>query len=82
MKPIPKFQSLEDEREYWEARGPLAEGHKGRLNRSERRRLSFLNTRLTGEELAHIHALAVRRGIGASTLVRLTLFEAGVLSNP
>ena len=26
MKKVPKFKSLKEEREYWEARGPLAEG--------------------------------------------------------
>ena len=30
---IPEFQSLEEEKEYWEARGPLAEGHEGKINK-------------------------------------------------
>jgi hypothetical protein len=30
---IPEFKSLEEEREYWEARGPLADGHKGTINK-------------------------------------------------
>ena len=30
---IPEFKTLEEEREYWEARGPLADGHKGTINK-------------------------------------------------
>ncbi|MDP2917611.1 MAG: hypothetical protein Q8O16_06760 [Dehalococcoidia bacterium] len=32
---IPEFRTLEEEREYWEARGPLAEGHRGRIHISK-----------------------------------------------
>jgi len=30
---IPEFKSLEEEKEYWEARGPLADGHRGTWNK-------------------------------------------------
>ncbi len=34
-KPIPEFKTLEEEKQYWEARGPLAKGKRGRLNRTK-----------------------------------------------
>ncbi len=30
---IPEFKTLEEEKEYWESRGPLAEGKKGKVDR-------------------------------------------------
>ena len=75
---IPEFESLEEEKEYWEARGPLAEGHKGRINKpkSAQRRSSFLAVRLTGEELTHLRDMAAKQGLGTSTLARLLLTRA------
>jgi len=72
---IPKFQSIEEEREYWEARGPLAEGHKGRISKPKTRqkRSSFLAVRLTGEELTRLRDIAAKRGIGPSTFARILL---------
>jgi hypothetical protein len=75
---IPEFGSLEEEREYWEARGPLAEGHKGRLNKPKagQKRSSFLAVRLTGEELAKLRMVAADQGVGPSTFARLVLTRA------
>lgn len=72
---IPEFKSLEEEKEYWEARGPLAEGHKGRTNkpRPRQRRSSFLAVRLTGEELTRLRDLAATQGLGPSTFARIVL---------
>jgi len=72
---IPEFKSLDEEREYWEARGPLAEGHKGRINRPKpgQKRSSFLSIRLTGEELTQLRDMAVEFGIGPSTYARQVL---------
>jgi hypothetical protein len=42
---IPEFKTLEEEREYWEARGPLAEGHKATINRPKPRQLSKIKKR-------------------------------------
>ncbi|MFH0913953.1 MAG: hypothetical protein V1849_01520 [Chloroflexota bacterium] len=75
---IPKFQSREEEREYWEARGPLAEGHKGRLNKPKpgQLRSSFLTVRLTGEELTRLRDAAAAVRMGPSTYARLILLSA------
>lgn len=75
---IPEFQSLEEERKYWETRGPLAEGHKGRLNkpRPGQKRSSFLAVRLTGEELTRLRDVAQKQGLGPSTFARLVLTAA------
>ncbi len=72
---IPEFKSLDEEREYWEARGPLAEEHKGRINKPkpEQKRSSFLSIRLTGEELTQLRDMAAKFGVGPSTYVRQVL---------
>lgn len=74
----PKFQSLEEERQYWEARGPLAEGSKGRINKAKpgQKRSSFLAVRLTGEELTRLRDIAAKQGLGPSTFARLLLTSA------
>ncbi len=75
---IPEFKTLEDERGYWEARGPLAEGHKGTLNKPgpKQKRSSFLAVRLTGEELSRLRDIAAKRGMGPSTYARILLSSA------
>ena len=72
---IPEFKSLDEEREYWEARGPLTEGHRGRINRPKpkQKRSSFLSIRLTGEELTQLRDMAAEFGMGPSTYVRQVL---------
>ena len=75
---IPEFKSLDEEREYWEARGPLAEGQGGRINRPKpgQKRSSFLSIRLTGEELTQLRDMAAEFGMGPSTYVRQVLKSA------
>ena len=75
---IPEFKSLEEEKEYWEARGPLAEGHKGTINKPKPRqkRSSFLAVRLTGEELTRLRDVAAKQGLGPSTFARIVLTSA------
>ena len=75
---VPEFQSLEEERKYWEGRGALAEGHKGSLNkpRPGQKRSSFLAVRLTGEELTRLRDVAADKGMGPSTFARVVLSEA------
>ena len=89
---IPEFRTLEEEREYWEARGPLAEGHRGRVNRPhpKQKRASFLSVRLTGEELTQLRDVAAKIGMGPSTFARYLLkqtieqnyLDFFLLSNP
>ena len=69
---VPEFKSVEEEREYWEARGPLAKGHRSELNKpdSSIQRSSFLSVRLSGKELTAWRNLAVHCGTGPSTLAR------------
>ncbi|MGD1118452.1 MAG: hypothetical protein ABR886_03090 [Dehalococcoidales bacterium] len=72
---IPEFKTLEEEKEYWEARGPLADGHKGTINKpkSKQKRSSFLAVRLTGEELTQLRDIAAKQGLGPSTFARMVL---------
>lgn len=74
---IPEFQSLQQEKEYWEARGPLAAGHKGRTHKPQpgQKRSSFLVVRLTGEELKRLRDTAAKQGLGPSTFARLVLTQ-------
>jgi hypothetical protein len=75
---IPEFKTLEEEREYWNARGPLADGHQGIINKptAKQKRSSFLAVRLTGEELTHLRDMAVKQGLGPSTFARIVLKSA------
>ena len=77
-KSIPEFKTLEEERQYWEARGPLVEGKRGRMNRPKvgQKRSSFLAVRLTGEELTRLRDVAARQRLGPSTFARLVLTAA------
>ncbi len=77
-KAVPEFQSLEEEREYWEDRSALVPGRKGRLNKPQpgQRRSSFLAVRLTGEELTRLRDAAKKRGLGPSTFARMILLSA------
>ena len=72
---IPEFKSLEEEREYWEARGPLAEGHRGTIHRPKpgEKHSSFLAVRMTGEEIDRLREAAARYGVGTSTFARIIL---------
>lgn len=69
---IPEFKSVEEEREYWESRGALAKGHRGKLNTpdSKVQRSFFLSVRLSSQELTEWRKLAADLRIGPSTLAR------------
>lgn len=75
---IPEFKTLEEEKEYWNARGPLAEGHKGTINKPKPRqnRSSFLAVRLTDEEITRLRDLSAKQGLGPSTFARIVLTSA------
>jgi len=74
----PEFQSLEEEKEYWEARGPLAEGRKGRINKpqSDQKRSSFLSVRLTGEEITALRDVAAIFYTTPSELARGAILDS------
>jgi len=74
----PEFQSLEEEKSYWEAHGPLADGQRGRVNKpiAGQKRSSVLAVRLTGDELTKLRDVAAERGVGPSTFARIVLTSA------
>ena len=72
---IPEFKTLEEEREYWEARGPLAPGHRGRWVEPKTKRSSYLVVRLTGAEITQLRDIAVKHGLGVSTFARKVLTD-------
>jgi hypothetical protein len=71
----PQFKSMEEERDYWEARGPLGQGYRSRLNKPARREqlTSFLSVRLSDNELTQLRDLAAKCDCGPSTLARRVL---------
>jgi hypothetical protein len=75
---IPEFKTLEEERAYWEARGPLAPGNRGRIHKPVpgQQRNSFLAVRMTGKEIGQLRDLAVKQGVGPSTYARMLLVKA------
>jgi hypothetical protein len=75
---IPEFKTLEEEREYWEARGPLAPGNRGRIHKPVpgQKHSSFLAVRMTGTEITKLRDIAAKRGLGISTYARILLTEA------
>ncbi len=75
---LPEFQSLEEEKEYWEARGPLAEGRKGRINKPRlgQKRSSFLSIRLTGEEITALREVAAMFYTRPSEFARGAILDA------
>jgi len=75
---IPEFKTLEEEREYWEARGPLAPGNRGRVNKPVpgQKHSSFLAVRMTGAEITKLRDIAAKQGLGISTYARILLTRA------
>ena len=71
--PNPRFGSLEEEDEYWKTHSPLDEGYEGEVQKSKRKRSSFLSLRLTGEELTQIRDMGAKLGMGPSTYARQLL---------
>jgi hypothetical protein len=69
------FTTPEDERAYWESRGPLAKGNRGKTNQpvAKENRSSFLSVRLSGKELTQLRDLATRYNLGPSTFARQVL---------
>jgi antitoxin component of RelBE/YafQ-DinJ toxin-antitoxin module len=75
---IPEFKTLQEERDYWDARGPLAPGARGRWSKPVpvQKRNSFLAVRMTGKEIDKLHAMAAKQGVGPSTFARMLLTKA------
>ncbi len=67
-----EFKSMEEEREYWEQRGPLAKGIRAKVSEpiENDKRASFLSVRLSGRELTQLRDLAAKYNSGPSTFVR------------
>jgi hypothetical protein len=72
-----EFKTLEEERDYWEARGPLAPGARGKISKpvAKEKRSSFLSVRLSGEELTQLRNLAQKYDLGPSTFAQRVLLE-------
>ena len=72
---IPKFRNIEEEEKFWRAHSPLLEGHKGKIQKKEQNRESFLSIRLTGKEIAQLRMQATMAGLAPSTFVRQLLIR-------
>jgi hypothetical protein len=70
-----EFTSIEQEKEYWESHGLLDETRTAKINQvsAGTKRASFLNIRLSGEELTQLRDLAAASGTGPSTFARILI---------
>jgi hypothetical protein len=75
---IPDFSSIEREKEYWESKGLLNTTRAAQNNKVTpgTKRDSFLNIRLSGEELTQLRDLAAVAGTGPSTYARILIKNA------
>lgn len=70
---IPEFNSLEEEKKYWEERAKAS----GRWTKNKpQKRSSFLAVRLTGEEITKLRDAAAKQGTGLSTFARQAVINA------
>lgn len=72
---VPEFATIEQEKEYWESHGLLDKSRAVKINKaaSGTKRASFLNIRLSGEELTQLRDLAAASGTGPSTYTRILI---------
>lgn len=71
---IPEFNSLEEEKAYWEERAKAP----GRwIENKPQKRSSFLAVRLNGEEITRLRDAAAKQGVPLSTFTRQALVKAG-----
>jgi predicted DNA binding CopG/RHH family protein len=78
MKPLPEFKSLEEEWEYWESKSPeelLAESEEVEIEYVDARPKTLISLRLPSSTIEGLKALAVRRGIGYQTMIRMWVME-------
>jgi hypothetical protein len=84
--PTNRFKNEKEERDYWEARGPLAPGARGIINKpvTREKRSSFLSIRLSAKEITQLRDLASKSELGPSTFAQHILVayiqQSGILS--
>jgi predicted DNA binding CopG/RHH family protein len=78
MKPLPQFNSIEDEWEYWESKSSgelLSESDEVEIEVVDTRPKTLISLRLHSKTIEQLKALAGRRGIGYQTMIRMWVME-------
>jgi predicted DNA binding CopG/RHH family protein len=76
IKPIPPFETIEEEAEFWDSHSAVDEIDEGTLVGFRRsRKTGSLTIRFQPEEIQRIREQASQRGIGPTTLARMWILE-------
>ena len=76
IKPIPPFETIEEEAEFWDIHSAVDEIDKGNLvGFHHSRKTGSLTIRFQPEDIQHIREEANQLGIGPTTLARMWVLE-------
>jgi predicted DNA binding CopG/RHH family protein len=76
MPPMPPFQTLEEEAEYWDTHSPVDELDEHTVVAVHRgQKTETLTVRFDPQDLAKLREQADERGMGPTTLVRMWVLE-------
>lgn len=76
IKPIPPFQDIEEEAEFWDSHSAVEEVDEGTLAGFHRsRKTGSLTIRFQPEDIQLLREQANRRGIGPTTLARMWILQ-------
>jgi len=76
VKPMPPFETVEEEVEFWDSHSAVGEIDKGTLVGFHRSRKSgSLTIRFQPEDIQRLREQANQRGIGPTTLARMWILE-------
>ena len=76
IKPIPPFETIEEEAEFWDSHSAVDEIDKGTVVGFQRSRKSgSLTIRFEPEDIQRIREQASERGVGPTTLARMWILE-------
>lgn len=76
IKPIPPFENVEEEAEFWDSHSAVEEVDEGTLVGFHRsRKTGSLTIRFQPEDIQCLREQANRRGIGPTTLARMWILQ-------
>ena len=76
IKPIPPFETIEEEAEFWDTHSAVDEIDKGTLVGFHRaRKTGSLTVRFQPEDIQRIREKALELGMGPTTLARMWILE-------
>ena len=76
VKPIPPFETIEEEAEFWDTHSAVDEIDEGTLVGFHRaRKTGSLTVRFQPEDIQRLREEALQHGVGPTTLVRMWILE-------